>query len=152
MIATLTILHGLLAMTLVGAITHQGLSSWRKAAPARSFIDRFRAVPGPGYANAVVVLYLVTFALGAYIYPTFVLDVKGFIIRIGMRTTIGVFQVKEHVAVIGLVLLPVYWHFWKRAPLADNVLTRRILTTVMMAAVWWSLVIGHVLNNLRGLR
>jgi hypothetical protein len=151
MIAALVIIHGLLAIALLGAITHQGFSAWRKPAPARLFVDRFRAVPSLGYTNAVVVLYLITFAFGAYIYPTFVLDVKASVSDAGMRSTIGVFQIKEHVAVIGLALLPAYWHYWKRAPLTVNLLTRRVLTGIIMLSTWWSLVIGHVLNNVRGL-
>ena len=30
-------------------------------------------------------------------------------------------------------------------------MTRRFVTTLIMVAVWWNLVIGHVLNNVRGL-
>ncbi len=151
MIAALLIIHGLLATALVGAITHQGLSVWRKPAPAKAFVDRFRSVNPAGYANAVSVLYVLSFAMGAYIYPTFVLDVKSSVADAGMRSTIGVFQIKEHVAVIGLGLLPAYWHFWRRTPLAENAATRRMLTTVVMLCTWWSLIIGHVLNNVRGL-
>ena len=150
MIAFWDIVHALVAIALLGAITHQGLGVWRKPAPARQFIDRFRAVPTAGYANAVVVLYLVTFALGAYIYPTFVLDVKGALTDGGMKTTIGLFQIKEHVSVMGLVILPVYWSLW-HGPLAENVAIRKFLTTLLMAAVWWNLVVGHILNNVKGL-
>ena len=39
----------------------------------------------------------------------------------------------------------------ERAPLTENLLTRRVLTGVIMLGTWWSLVIGHVLNNVRGL-
>jgi hypothetical protein len=151
MIAFWTILHGLVAMALLGAITHQGLSVWRKPAPATLFVDRFRAVSAVRFANAVPVLYVATFAIGAFIYPTFVLDVKATVADYGMRKTIGVFQIKEHVAVIGLALLAVYWHYWRTVPLAESIPTRRFLTTFLMLAVWWNLVIGHVLNNLKGL-
>ena len=148
----LLICHGLIAIALVGAITHQGLSVWRdKPAPTRLFVDRFRAVPGPGYANAVVVLYLATFALGAYIYPAFVMDAKRALFELGMRKAIFVFQMKEHIAVIGLSILAAYWYFWRQVPLIEHVATRRMLTTVLMAVVWWNLVIGHILNNLRGI-
>ena len=77
MIAFWTILHGIIAIGLLGAITHQGLTVWRKPAPARLFIDRFRAISADRFATTIAVLYVLTFALGAYIYPTFVLDVKG---------------------------------------------------------------------------
>ena len=151
MIAFWDILHALVAVFLLGAITHQGLSVWRKPAPARAFVDRFRAVSGAGYATAVVVLYVATFALGCYIYPAFVLDVKSSLFSAGMTTTVGFFQLKEHIAVAGLCLLPVYWHFWRSVPLTESTSIRKFLTTLIMLAVWWNLVVGHMLNNVKGL-
>ncbi len=151
MIVFLVILHGLVSIALIGAITHQGLSVWRKRAPAVAFIERFRAVPAPGYAAAVVVLYVVAFAIGAYIYPAYVLDVKASLAESGFNTDIFLFQAKEHIAVIGLVFLPAYYHYWRRAPLTEFVMTRRFITTTVMLTVWWNLVVGHLLNNLRGL-
>jgi hypothetical protein len=151
MITFLTILHGIVAIGLLGAITHQGLTVWRKARPAERFIDRFRAIPAARFANSIAVLYVLTFALGAYIYPRYVLDVNGAIVDSGMRKSVGLFQIKEHMAVIGLAMLPVYWHFWRSVPLTVAVRTRRFLTTFLMLGVWWNLVIGHVLNNLKGL-
>jgi hypothetical protein len=152
MIAFWTILHGIIAIGLLGATTHQGLTVWRKPAPAQLFVDRFRAIPPVRFANAIAVLYLLTFALGAYIYPTFVLDVKGAVADYGMRKTIGMFQLKEHITVIGLALLPVYWHYWRTVPLTVGVHTRRFLTTFMMLGVWWNLVVGHILMNVKGLQ
>lgn len=151
MITFWTILHGIVAVGLLGAITHQGLTVWRKPAPADIFVDRFRAVAAVRFANAIAILYVSTFALGAYIYPTFVLDVKGTVADYGMRKTIGIFQLKEHVTVIGLALLPVYWHYWRTVPLHAGVHARRFLTTFMMLGTWWSLVVGHILNNIKGL-
>ena len=147
----LLILHGLVAIALIGAITHQGLSVWRRPSPAKAFVDRFRAVPAPGYVSAIVVLYVTDFALGAYIYPAYVLDVKASLADFGFYLDIFLFQAKEHIAVIGLLLLPAYWHYWKVTPLGELVITRRFITTVILTAVWWNLVIGHLLNNVRGL-
>ena len=66
---TLLIIHGLLAVTLLGAITHQAVALW---VPVRvkteSFVARFRAVPSTSYVGAIVVLYVLTFILGAWIY------------------------------------------------------------------------------------
>jgi hypothetical protein len=151
MISFLTILHGLVAIALIGAVTHQGLTVWRKHGPAELFINRFRAILAVRFATSITVLYVLAFALGAYIYPTYVLDVKGSIADYGMRKTVGLFQIKEHMAVIGLALLPVYWHFWRSVPLTTAIGTRRFLTTFLMLGVWWNLIIGHVLNNLKGL-
>jgi hypothetical protein len=152
MMAFWTILHGIIAIGLLGAATHQGLTVWRKAAPATFFVNRFRAIPAARFATAVVVLYVLTFALGAYIYPTYVLDVKGAIIDYGMRKTVGIFQIKEHVSVIVLCLLPLYWHYWRTVPLTDGAHARRLLTTLVMLGSWWNLVVGHLLNNIKGLQ
>ena len=151
MIVFLVILHALVSIALIGAITHQGFSTWRRPAPARLFVDRFRAVSPPGYAAAVCTLYVVNFALGAYIYPTYVLDVKASLAESGLNNEIFLFQAKEHIAVIGLAFLPAYYHYWRRAPLTEFVMTRRFITTTLMLVVWWNLVIGHILNNVRGL-
>lgn len=152
MIAFWAILHGIIAIGLLGAVTHQGLTVWRKPAPAQLFVDRFRAIPAVRFANAIAVLYVLTFVLGAYIYPTFVLDVKGAVADYGMKKTIGMFQMKEHISVIGLGLLPVYWHYWRTVPVTEGMPTRRFLTTVLMLGVWWNLVIGHILMNVKGLQ
>lgn len=151
MIAFWTIIHGIVAIALLGAITHQALTVWRKPAPATKFVDRFRSVTAVHFTNAVAVAYVISFALGSYIYPAFVLDVKQSIADYGMRKTIGVFQLKEHLAVIGLGILPVYWHYWRTVPLNEGVHTRRLLTTLLMLIVWWNLVVGLILNNVKGL-
>lgn len=153
MTAFWTILHGLVAIALLGAITHQGLTVWRQPAtvPATVFVNRFRSIPAIHFATAITVLYLLTFALGAYIYPTFVLHAKQAIVDLGLRKTVGVFQLKEHIAAVGLGMLPVYWHFWRSVPLTAGIRTRRLLTTFLMLAVWWNLIVGYVLNNVRGL-
>ena len=59
----LLIVHGLLAVALLGAITHQALSVWAPARkPAASFVGRFRGVSGAFYTNAIIVLFVVTMA------------------------------------------------------------------------------------------
>src|SRR4026209_2695517 len=46
----LLIIHGLLAVALLGALSHQALSVWVRARrPAASFVARFRSVPGASY-------------------------------------------------------------------------------------------------------
>ena len=50
----LLIIHGLLAVALLGALTHQAMSVLvpvRQAAESAGFVTRFRAVHGPGYAR-----------------------------------------------------------------------------------------------------
>ena len=68
MIVVLLIVHGLLAVTLLGAITHQALSvvPSRAAVGPLSFVGRFRSVDSGAYANAIVVLFVVVAALKSF--------------------------------------------------------------------------------------
>src|SRR4051812_3682071 len=153
MIVALLIAHGLLAVTLLGAITHQALSvvPRRTAAGAPSFVGRFRSVNAAGYSNAVVVLFVVTAIGGGLLYPQYRLDVRTALEDLQLRSANGVFEIKEHLVAIGLGVLPTYWLFWK-APLAvEEAATRRYLTWLLAFIVWWSFLVGHVLNNIKGL-
>ena len=68
-----------------------------------------------------------------------------------LRAANGVFEIKEHLVAFGLGTLPVYWLFW-RTPLAlDQANSRRYLTWLLAFIVWWGFVVGHVLNNIKGL-
>jgi hypothetical protein len=151
MIVTLLILHGLLAVALLGAITHQTISVWAPArkAPA-SFIDRMRAVPAASYANAIVVLYLSTAILGGIIYPSYRLSIRVVFEQLEIWKANGLFELKEHFIAVGIGMLPAYWYFWQR-PLADGYArTRAVLTALLAFVVWWSFLVGHILNNIRG--
>jgi hypothetical protein len=107
MTTALLIIHGLLAVALLGAITHQAVSVWLPARkPAGSFVGRFRAVPGVSYANAVVVLYLITAVLGGIIYAEYRVSVRVVLEQLELWKTNGVFELKEHFAALGLGMLP----------------------------------------------
>lgn len=143
----LLILHGLCAVALLGAITHQAAAVLVPARkPAASFPARFRAVAGPSYANAVCVLYVVTAVLGAIIYAEYRISIRTVVEQLELRSANGAFELKEHFAAIGLGVLPVYWFSW-RQPLGR---TRTVLTVLLAFIVWWSFLVGHVLNNIRG--
>ena len=61
----LLIVHGLLAVALLGAVTHQAVSVWLPMhKTADSFVGRVRAVQAASYATAIIVLYLATATLG----------------------------------------------------------------------------------------
>jgi hypothetical protein len=148
----LLIMHGLLAVTLLGALTHQAagvLLPVRQPAGA-GIVTRFRAVTGPAYATAVCVLWVLVWILGAWIYTKYRIYVRIPIEQNGFWKTQGFFELKEHVATIGLGLLPVYWYFWKNAGNRDYDSARRWLTVVLAAFVWFNYLVGHVVNNVRG--
>jgi hypothetical protein len=152
MITTLLILHGLLAVALLGAITHQAFSTARRVPVAeRSFVTRFRSVGAAGYTNAIVILFIITAIFGALLYPPYRLDVRPTLEDLDMRAANGVFEIKEHLAAIGLGLLPAYWFFWREPLTAEGLIARRYLTWILAFVIWWNFLVGHVLNNIRGL-
>jgi hypothetical protein len=144
----LLIAHGLLAVALLGAITHQAAAVLVPAArPAGTFVGRFRAVPGPSYVNAIVVLYLVTAVLGGVLYTEYRVSVRTVVEQLGVWPAHGAFELKEHFAAIGLGLLPAYWYYWRTS---GHPRTRTVLTVFLAVIVWWNFLVGHVLNNIRG--
>ena len=150
MITTLLILHALLAVTLLGAITHQAFSVLLPVQTPGSFVGRFRAVPGAAYVNAIIVLYLATAILGGIIYPSYRLSVRLVLQQLEMYAANGIFELKEHFVAVGLGILPAYWYFWRQPPGGDYQRTRTILTMILGFIIWWSFIVGHILNNIQG--
>jgi len=145
--------HALLAVALLGALTHQAasvLAPVREVAGAQGFVTRFRAVNGAAYATAVCILWIIAFIFGAWIYTKYRTSIRVPIEEMGYWKTQGFFELKEHLATIGLGLLPAYWFFWKnaRAPRYDSV--RKWLTVTLAAMCWFVFLVGHVVNNVRG--
>ena len=156
MIVVLLLLHGLLAVALLGAITHQALSVLPAAAAKgpRTFVDRFRGVNAPAYATPIVVLFVVTAIGGALLYPQYRIDVRPALEDMQNAAANGVFEIKEHLIAFGLGLLPAYWQVWRlpgNTHGTESPTARRALTWLLAFFVWWSFIVGHVLNNIRGL-
>ena len=155
MIVALLILHGLLAVALLGAITHQALSVLTTVPAANgrwTFVDRFRGVDATAYSTPIVVLFVITAIGGALLYPQYRIDVRPALEDTQNSAANGVFEIKEHLAAIGLGLLPVYSLFWRKPHAPETAAARRYLTWLLAFFVWWSFIVGHVLNNIRGLR
>jgi hypothetical protein len=141
----------LVAVALLGAITHQTLAAWGSAdARPGSFIGRFRSIPSASFANAVVVLYAVSTLLGGIIYLYFRVDVRPELERAGHWHVLGFFDLKEHFAAIGLALLPAYWVCWRRPLANEPAQTRTALTSILAFIIWWGFLSGHVANNIMG--
>lgn len=148
----LVIAHGLLAFLLLGAITHQVASVWAPVrAGAGNFIARFRAVGSANYVTAIIVLYLVTAALGGFIYTNYRITARLTLEQGHFWKSFGAFEIKEHLLAIGVALLPAYWYFWQPSLAPGDLRTRKALTTLLAFIVWWAFLAGHVVNNIRGL-
>jgi hypothetical protein len=150
MATSLLILHGLVAVALLGAITHQTLATWAPSAKPYSFFRRFRAVRGAGFANAIVVLYLISALLGAVVYLYFKVDIQPDLERDRHWHAMGYFDLKEDFVAIGLGALPAYWFCWHRPVDGQSHRPRAALTLLLAFIVWWAFLVGHVLNNIGG--
>ena len=152
MIQFLMLLHVLVSVALIGAITHQALSARRKpsAAPG-SFVGRFRGVYSPTFTNVVVLLFFASSVLGGVLYPRYRVEVRPALEDMQLRAANGIFEIKEHFAAVGLGLLPAYWRVW-RSPLRPEYAAARLyLTWILAVIVWWNFIVGELLNNIKGL-
>jgi hypothetical protein len=151
------IVHLLLAITLLGALTHQTVALLWPARPVTpapggpSFGRAYRGVRVQLYTNVVIVLFLLTAVIGALMYGPYRLTILPYFYGHGLKLFGGIFELKEHFVVIGVALLPVYWYLWKKVPLNEQVAWRSAVTATLAVFVWYSFLVGHVLNNLRGL-
>lgn len=151
MFTTLLIIHGLLAVALLGAITHQTAAVLWPATAKSSFIASFRGVAGARYTVATIVLYLVTGVLGAIIYTVYRIAVRPYLESAQLWEINGSFELKEQFTTIGFGLLPLYWMVW-RTPLESKLASARAAVTSMLCfIVWYAFLVGHVLNNVRGM-
>ena len=151
MATALLISHGLVAVALLGAITHQTLATWAPAnARPGSFFGRFRSVPSGAFTNAIIILYSVTVILGAIVYLYFRVDVRPTLEQAGRWEVLGFFDLKEHFMAIGLALLPAYFVCWRQPRDEEATRTRTALTSILAFIVWWGFLVGHVVNNIRG--
>jgi hypothetical protein len=146
----LLIIHGILAVFLLGAITHQAVgAAWPVTKKGSGFFQSVRGVNGMSYTNAVIVLFVVTFALGTIIYPTYRVSVRTVLQEYRFFKPEGMFEMKEHLLALSLALLPIYWLFWHKASEANRA-ARTLVTSVIAVAVWWAFLTGHIINNIRG--
>ena len=100
---------------------------------------------------AHTLLFVLSVIGGSLLYPDYRLDVRPTLEDLDLRAANGVFEIKEHLAAIGLGLLPAYWFFWKQPLVADAAAARKYLTWILTFIVWWNFLVGHVLNNIKGL-
>jgi hypothetical protein len=150
MITTLLIIHGLLAVTMLGALTHQTLALWWPARAGASVVTGFRGVRSQIYTNTIIVLFVLTACFGALLYPAYRISVRTILEQLRMNAANGLFEFKEHLVAIGLGLLPAYWYYWRQPLAPEHALARRMLTSLLAFIVWWGFLTGHILNNIHG--
>jgi hypothetical protein len=153
MMTALLIVHGLLAVALLGATTHQALAtSVRRSEPRkRSFFARFRATDPSIYGTPVVILFVAVMILGAILYPNYRLVVRPLLQQLDLRAANGAFELKEHFAALGFMVLPAYWACWRQPLDPAYEATRVWLTWIVALMIWWNFVVGQLLVSIKGL-
>lgn len=164
LIPFLLLLHALLAVALLGAVTHQAAAVLRPGlrGPRAGFVDRYRGVQSRLFVGSVVLLYVGVMVLGALIYPAYRLDARIAFEEMALGWAVGLFELKEHWGGIGLAILPLYAFYWRQGDGpqdrdADKSADRgvrmgRIAVTLLLAfIIWFDFIVGHILNNMRGL-
>ena len=148
-ITFLLILHGIFAVFLIGALTHQTLGVfWPRRPGQTDFVANARGIRPQIYVEGVIVLFIITFILGAWIYPTYRVFVRPPLEDLRILYAIGLFELKENFLAISLAMLPAYWYFWRRTQ--DYPATRAWITAIISFSVWFGFLTGHILNNVRG--
>jgi hypothetical protein len=138
LIGFLLILHGLVGVALLGALTHQTVSMLRRRpVHSGSFVDRYSGVNQTAFTMAVVSLYVAQVALGALIYPSYRLNVRIPFEEMSMGWAVGLFELKEHFAAIGLGLLPLYVADWHDHSDGRHRRNRIAITLLLSFIVWW---------------
>jgi len=140
--------HLLIGVALLGAITHQSVGLLRTSASHGSrFIERYARVDHTIFTVSITVLFALSVILGGLIYPAYRLQVRVPFEAMSLGWAVGLFELKEHFGGIGIGLLPAYLCAWRSGSTGGRV----GLTLVLAFIVWWNFLIGHILNNLRGL-
>jgi hypothetical protein len=152
MLVARLISHGLLAVALLGALTHQ-LTAFMSGRAARGtgFLARYVAVRPERFTTAIIVLFVLTLGFGATIYPAYRVDVRIPFEEMSLGWAVGLFELKEHLAGLGLGTLPLYAYTWRSHPGEGHRIDRCMVTVFLGVIVWFDFIVGHVLNNLRGL-
>ena len=153
MMIAILLLHGVCALFLLGALSHQAAATWRTVPPTgrpAGVVAGFAAVRAPLYARAVAISYVLTMVLGDVVYGPYRVDVKTMLFDLQLWSWNGVFEIKEHLVALGFFLLWPYMTLWRQPLDAAQARSRRLLTSLLAAIVWYALLAGHLLNNLKG--
>ena len=152
MFTTLLLFHGLVSVALLGAITHQAFAVVvsRVEVRATSFMARFRRTDPAAYSTAIVALFATVILTGAFLYPSYRLIVRPTLQALDLRAANGVFEIKEHLSAIGLILLPAYWASWRQPLVTEYAAARIGLTWILAGMVWWNFLVGQLLVTIKG--
>lgn len=144
----LLVLHALLAMLLIGSMTHNVLIT------TRYLWGRFHKVKLEKlYVKVAFTAYLLTFSLGSLLYPNYRYHVRAQYLDKQAPWATNLFDIKEHWAAIGLALFGVYLILsLTMDPQKDRpVLFLYVFLSVILAViVWFAVIAGLLVTSVKG--
>src|SRR5215468_8696236 len=147
----LQFVHFTMAVVLLVATTLQTVAVLMPVQQAAgNFVSRVRATPAASYVKTILILYVPTFLLGAWIYLKYRTYVRIPMEQFGNWWTVGTFEFKEHIVTMGIALLPAYWYFWRQPLSEEHAAIRKWLAVFLAISVWYAFLVGHVANDFRG--
>jgi hypothetical protein len=149
----LLIFHGLVSVALLGALSHQAMALMRPNYPEskeQNFFDAFSSVQASKYAKSICVFWIISFILGGWIYAEYRINVRIPIEQLELYKTLGAFELKEHLTVLGLAMLPIYQFSWSHHQNLLYASLRKYTTLFLTFVCWYAFLIGHIVNNVRG--
>ena len=145
----LLLLHAGAAIVLIGAATHHALQM-------RHYLrgDFRRVALEKTYAKVVSVAYVVTFLLGAMVYPSYRVQVRGLYLDRYAPAYSGLFDMKEVYASLTLtVAVGLGALAFTLRPAESPALARvyALMSLLVCAVVWFDVIAGLLITSVRGL-
>ncbi len=145
----LLILHALMAVLLLGSLTHNVLISvnYLRGKFAKIRLEKL-------YVKVGFVAYLLTFGLGAIIYPNYRYHVRELYFDLKMPWASNLFDIKEHWAGIGLALFVAFFLLSRTIdPRSDRrmLLFYVFLSATLAGIVWFGVIAGLLLVSYRSI-
>jgi hypothetical protein len=144
----LLVLHAVAATVLTGAAVHNGQLAFRSRFLGERTRLRLRRV----YPAVVAGAWVVTFALGLLLYPTWRIEVRGAWLEAAHPPLVAAFELKEHWLAAGLLLLGYLVPSSQRLRAAEPAEDARLiddLSMVLAAVVVYAAVTGLTLTGVR---
>lgn len=143
----LLLLHAAAAIVLIGATTHHAIIAWGYLRGTHK--QRLGRI----YAATIAVTYTITFGFGLLVYPTFRYHTRGLFLDRYERWASNLFDMKENFAALGLPLVLGLLLLSRALSSKDD---RHLvggyvaMAWLLAAIVWFSVLSGLVITNVRG--
>ena len=146
----LLFLHLVAAACVTGSAIHLAIRVFLNLSGQKAKLRQERL-----YARLLLISYSICFLLGALIYPTYRVRVRAEFLDAALPWTIGLFEIKEHFASVGMVAVVGTWILSRCQPHPfepEGMKLRTLyvgLLSIAMAVIGYNVVAGWYLTTLR---